>query len=274
MRHELTQEQWRNFFNALPITGNSRTNRDITSSTGKNSDGLINHNSLSWDSANLANQATLPDTDSPNGATYCTSPANFLNWGDLTAYLDWAGLRPMTELEFEKAARGTLTPVADEHAWGSAVATQATGITNVGRITELPSPTGANLTWNNGTTGPVRVGSFAALNYGGASRVNAGAGYYGAMELSGNLWEQVVTVGNSGGRAFTGAHGDGALDSDGLANVSNWPSNASATTGGGNRGGNYQAAQSVSSISDRTGAAATSTGRTRRQGGRGVRAAP
>ena len=30
---------------------------------------------------------------------------NFLNWNDLAAYLQWAALRPMTELEFEKICR-------------------------------------------------------------------------------------------------------------------------------------------------------------------------
>jgi hypothetical protein len=40
-------------------------------------------------------------------------------WSDGTGYSTWAGLRPMTELEFEKACRGPLVPVADEYAWGT-----------------------------------------------------------------------------------------------------------------------------------------------------------
>lgn len=44
---------------------------------------------------------------------------NFMNWNDLCAYLDWAALRPMTELEFEKACRGTVGAIPGEFAWGT-----------------------------------------------------------------------------------------------------------------------------------------------------------
>ena len=30
----------------------------------------------------------------------------YISWPDLLAYADWAALRPITELEYEKAARG------------------------------------------------------------------------------------------------------------------------------------------------------------------------
>ena len=33
-----------------------------------------------------------------------------LNWAEATAYAAWAGLRPMTELEYEKAMRGPMEP--------------------------------------------------------------------------------------------------------------------------------------------------------------------
>jgi len=44
----------------------------------------------------------------------------WLHWSDDLGYAAWAGLRPMTELEYEKACRGPLKPVADEQAayWG------------------------------------------------------------------------------------------------------------------------------------------------------------
>ncbi|MDI9573694.1 MAG: SUMF1/EgtB/PvdO family nonheme iron enzyme, partial [Bacteroidota bacterium] len=45
-----------------------------------------------------------------SGGVYSTTnpyvACNFLSWMDGAAYSDWAGLRPMTELEFEKACRG------------------------------------------------------------------------------------------------------------------------------------------------------------------------
>ena len=141
---------------------------------------------------------------------------------DGAAYSDWAGLRPLTELEYEKACRGTLTPVADEYVWGTAtIADSAYTLSNAGAnnegIASNYSSGAGNASY--GTTdgsidGPLRVGIFAAnsLNSG---RMTAGASYYGIMELSGNLWERPVTIGNATGRGFTGLHGDGALDASG-----------------------------------------------------------
>ena len=164
-------------------------------------------------------------------------PINWITWADGAAYADWAGLRPMTELEYEKAARGTNTPVANEYAWGSTTIVSATGLLDAGTVNEIPQPGDANAAFgdNNPPDGPVRVGSFAAP---GRSRVLAGASYYGLLELSGNLSERPVTVGNSEGRSFTAAHGDGELDGSGNATVSGWPSNLDAL-GAGFRGGTH-----------------------------------
>jgi formylglycine-generating enzyme required for sulfatase activity len=45
---------------------------------------------------------------------------NLLSWWDAAKFAAWAGLRPMTELEYEKACRGPLEPVPNEFAWGTA----------------------------------------------------------------------------------------------------------------------------------------------------------
>ncbi len=58
---------------------------------------------------------------------------------------------------------------------------------------------------------------------GTSSRVEAGATYYGIMEMSGNLEEKPVTLGNPAGRRFKGTHGDGMLTKDGFADISDWP---------------------------------------------------
>ncbi len=276
MRHEITQEQWRSFFNMLPSTpGTPRANRDVTSASGKGTDScapgltLTNRNNICWPGSG---DATLPD-HSVN-RTFCTVPANWLSWGDVAAWLDWAALRPMTELEFEKAARGTGTAANGEYPWGTAVPTPATGISSGGFLNEQPSNLGANANFNAGSalTGPLRVGSFATLNYGSASRFGAGGSFYGVLEFGGNLRERTVTVSNATGRLFTGLHGDGVVDSNGNANVTNWP--PSSADGVGFRGGSYSEAATSMRISDRSAATTTNANRAANFGGRGARRAP
>jgi len=202
---------------------------------------------------------------------------NNMNWMDGAAYLDWSGLRPMTELEFEKAARGPATPIAGEYAWGSTSITQAIGLSNAGQADEVPTPAGANANfWSSGNPiiGPVRVGSFA---HGSTTRVQSGAGYWGIMELSGNLWERTVSVGSEG-RNFSGLHGNGILTSDGNGAIEAWPGGGSsgitAASGAGFRGGGWAFDVPRLRVSDRDRAFGNSTARGRSYGIRGVRSLP
>jgi hypothetical protein len=71
------------------------------------------------------------------------------------------------------------------------------------------------------------------------TRVAFGASYYWVMDLSGSMWEKVITVGDSTGRVFTGTHGDGEITGYGAANVDGWPEGISESTGYGYRGGGY-----------------------------------
>ncbi len=50
---------------------------------------------------------------------------NRVLWHDGATYADWAGLRPMTELECEKACRGPVYPVTGEYAWGNTTFSRA-----------------------------------------------------------------------------------------------------------------------------------------------------
>ncbi|MDD4982301.1 MAG: SUMF1/EgtB/PvdO family nonheme iron enzyme [Candidatus Omnitrophica bacterium] len=201
---------------------------------------------------------------------------NYLSWADLCAYADWAALRPMTELEFEKACRGTSVPTPNEYAWGNTTITQATTISGTENGTETISNSGANCNYGSVTfsggdagQGPLRCGIFATSS---STRINSGAGYYGVMDLSGNLWKRAVTVGNATGRAFTGLNGNGGLDSSGNADVSYWPD--TTATGAGLRGGSWSSGTSNARTSDRSNAANTSPGRGYSYGGRCVRTSP
>lgn len=159
---------------------------------------------------------------------------SFLNWGDLLAYLDWAGLRPLTELEYEKACRGPIYPVPGGFAWGTAQAVDANTVLNDGLPTETVSEQAtatAGLASHGyfGPSGPLRVG------FGGSSssnRLQIGGSYYGLLELSGNLWELCVGV-SSPALGFVGSAGDGSLAPDGSADVPDWPQ----AEGGIHRGG-------------------------------------
>jgi formylglycine-generating enzyme required for sulfatase activity len=204
-----------------------------------------------------------------------------LNWADITAYFDWSGLRPITEMEYEKACRGTLAPVPKEFAWGtSTVANHVYTLSDNGEASEnifsnysttVGNAAHSQTTPLNGpVNGPLRVGIFAA-NPENTGRISAGASYYGVMELSGNLLEHFVSAGHPIGRAFTALHGDGNLTATGYADVQNWPGSNSA--GAGFRGSYWSYTSSYMQVSDRYGAAGIDAVRYPTDGGRGGRSA-
>ena len=186
-----------------------------------------------------------------------------LSWDHGAAFADWSGLRPMTELEYEKACRGPLPPVADEYAWGTTIVEQQTGHSSSpadGSGAETATPSGANCNYANAMGGAVRAGIYAT---GSSSRQAAGASYWGIMELSGNVWEGVANIGS----AFTGLHGNGVLTAAGAADVSNW-------TGGGSRGGSWYRDHVEARVSDRWRYATAPSTDHRYSGWRSVRTAP
>jgi hypothetical protein len=111
----------------------------------------------------------------------------------------------MTEFEYEKLCRGPLSAVANEYAWGNVSSTAISGFSGAdGSGTETATPASANANHSSNIGGPVRAGIFATTN---STRFAAGAGYYGAMELGGNLNEIVISAGHPEGRAFTAQQG-------------------------------------------------------------------
>jgi hypothetical protein len=146
----------------------------------------------------------------------------------LKAYLDWAGIRPITEFEYEKTCRGPIANVGyqtNESVWGtdlvSGTKTYPTSITNQYANNEIVAPgppSNGNVVANSGTAGPVRVGQYYQA---ATTRVQAGSSYYGCADMAGNVYEMVWSYGNNNvvgntvtgtwlGRSFTNAnYGDG-----------------------------------------------------------------
>jgi len=394
MKYEISQQGYVDFLNnltriqqvtrvatSIPVGTTSVTNRYVMSNTS----------SMAYRNGIRCN-ASIPSSDpvtfycdyNGNGtggeaADGQDIACNYLSWLDLAAYLDWSGLRPMTELEFEKACRGTVSPVPNEFAWGTngitsgiytlsnsgendeAIASNydtytanyvsaagatssfltitvsstsglrkgmpvavtagtgtfamATSVSKINSSTSFDVTTPPTIPLSGGATivtgyaicgnatykettpfggslnGPLRVGISAGTS-GNTGRITSGASYYGIMEMSGNLLERPVSVGNVAGRSYTGIHGDGALHANGAATVDYWPGingNSSITTantiylgvtgvteaaGSCYRGGAWNGFSYDLRVSDRYGADATINVRQYPYGGRGIRTAP
>lgn len=173
---------------------------------------------------------------------------NFVSMYDLLAYAQFAGLRPMTELEYEKACRGPREPVNNEYAWGSVTKVffggtycglkayytnnTSTGMVDHAKGTEhladqynagyTKAVTSASNWWTTEGTwvpAPLRVGLFADST---STRASSGATYWGVMNMSDNVAEMCISVYNEVGRKFTDVHGCGQLDGNGDAFMSGW----------------------------------------------------
>ncbi len=289
MKYEISQGDYRDFLNTLTYTQQTSRALNVTGSAGTAALSNTNRNGIDIQTQGVPASFTpaVYACNLDNDGNYNEAvdgewiACNHLSWMDGCAYVDWAGLRPMTELEYEKACRGDQAAVSGEYAWGSASITGATGISNgnanSGANNETFSNAGANCAYNNhgNVPGPLRVGAFAG---GATTRAQAGATYYGIMEMSGNLWERAVTIGHATGRNFTGLNGNGQLSPDGHANQSLWPgisgSEVTGATGSGFRGGAWNDDASFARVSDRGSAAATLTSRLSTCGFRGVRVFP
>ena len=279
MKYEITEGQWVEFFNSLGSSV-ARANHDLTDNNHKASDAVIARNTISCSGSPVTCSTFRP-----------SRPVSFLSWMDLSAFLDWAALRPMSELEFEKISRGPILPLQGEYIWGSTDITAAVNISGNEDGSEVITDTNANANFNNTTlvggdasqgaqyqTGPLRSGIFAASS---TNRISSGASYYGVLDLSGNLKERVVTVGNSTGLDFDGQQGDGVLSTasgfEGNANTSNWPgmdttlaNGITGANGSGFRGGAWSDGSNLLRISERAEAALILISATSSFGGRGV----
>jgi len=245
MKYELSEQEYCNFLNSLSV---------------KNAKGRINLNLIFQGNGRKAHRNTIYFQDDKYQTKRPHRPCNFLSWKDILAYADWAGLRPMTELEFEKSARGPKSATWREFVWGvselekegfnySTVILDENGeladnedgdeytdgnanliLLNYKDYNDVCTPSGAfyqpgypncrSISGGDGGRGPLRKGIHAIKSEG--NRVKAGASYYGAMDLGGNLQEPVIPVGSPFSRKFKGSHGDGILDKNGEATNADW----------------------------------------------------
>ncbi len=197
------------------------------------------------DAGRAANRFTTPISGS-HPAYIAPAPERAMSstsYIDDLAFADWAALRPFTELEFEKAGRGAnQVPTPNEFAWGNTTIAPTTAVTNAGLATELATNGNANYQGSYGLA--VRTGIYATAS---SNRTSSGGSFYGIMEMSGNVAEFAISVGDPSTRSFTGLHGDGNVDFNGAADVANWP-----ITNPGIRGGNHSDGPANLRLSDRT----------------------
>lgn len=262
MKYELSQEQYVAFLNKLNVEAQyARTIGGKLDLLGEddyvfgpdqtrpeNRNGIIVHKRTENAETPLVfacnlNPENLPDSEDDGQTIAC----NFLSPQDMLAYADWAGLRPLSELEYEKMSRSPYPsiPKAKELASGKPEAVFGYELKNPGKNTEYLSV--GNLNAGKKQTGPVRVGSFLKI---GKEHSECGISYWGIEDLSGNLAEIYY---NSGvyGRQLDGTEcGDGELETVGITDVApdKWPQDSAAF---GIRGGSYESGVERLAVSDR-----------------------
>jgi formylglycine-generating enzyme required for sulfatase activity len=231
MKYEITQGQYMDFLNTLP---------EVQAATR-------------YPNFNGSNMFDIGFT----GSYYTNNKdrvCNYLSINDILSYLDFAALRPITELEFEKACRGKVMYIEEEFVFGTEVldslieTLKVLGFTaGTEVINDNPkSNTHYNETttsieggiFSTGTVGPVAAGIYARTTP--KTRIRTGATFFGVMEMGGNVSEICVQAhintipnGASDPSQYTGIWGDGSLTVGALYNTTGWPVNVNIIRRGG-----------------------------------------
>lgn len=271
MKYETSQEQYVEFLNALTLTQqkahvtnnnfeqmkrgeyvfgdrnrpNNRNGIVFVEQKGKGGPAVFGNN------LNPANDLFATD----DGQTLA---CNYLSPYDMLAFCDWSGLRPISELEYEKACRRPYPQIPEkgEYAWNaSSGVTPLTGFSDLlylGAEREQAANNNKNVNSGNHLNGPVRCGLFATS---GTNQSQSGATYWGVMDMSGNLWEMCYNATANGAKFvannFNYSHGNGELNAAGATDIAAtyWPVVVGAI---GIRGGSFSSADSLLRTSDRT----------------------
>ncbi|WP_068690755.1 FISUMP domain-containing protein [Culturomica massiliensis] len=235
MKYEVSQEQYVAFLNKLTLQ--QQRARTIGAAMDALNEGEYvfgNHrdkpsyrNGIILLKKSFSNEPMVFDVKREAGKTDPTLACNYLTAADMLAYADWSGLRPMTEMEYEKLCRPfypTETGRGD-FPWNSTDKTEATTLLQSATRYERPADGAANVNFGKNIMGPMRVGAFLS---GATSRETAGMSFWGVMESGGNLSELYYSAGSEG-RLFRGLssnlHGDCYLAPNGETNIGEayWP---------------------------------------------------
>lgn len=152
-------------------------------------------------------------------------PVNFISWNEGATIADWAGLRPISELEFEKASRGWNAPtIVEEFPWGKGgIVNQAYTVSNgeiVAGYSTQKNRGNAAIAETMGQNGlDLRVGVFANDT---SSRAQSNASKLGVLDLAGNVLEITADVDNPFNTSWVNIHGDGELHPSGYSDEL-WP---------------------------------------------------
>jgi formylglycine-generating enzyme required for sulfatase activity len=198
MKYEISQRQYVDFLNS--ITAEQQLQRVENSLVSSSNDAAFpsfenNRNSIrflqKW-------QGTTP------AIFYSNQPfvaCNGLNATDVLSYLCWAGLRPLSEIEYEYACRGPNKPIAKEMPWGNASFIDVNKLSDSTLINEsyiefsnIPTFGRVNCGLPIGEyylQGPGRSGALFSST---TDRISAGSGYFGNADLAGNVWELCVSL--------------------------------------------------------------------------------
>lgn len=268
MKYEVSQEQYVSFLNKLSVDQQrtrtvgpelERLNEgDYVFGPWKSKPSARNGVKLASIGVNGQPHVFANDLDATNDYAQDgdgqTLACNFLNAGDMLAYADWCGLRPLSEMEFEKMGRRPFPEAAlwNEYAWNSGLDFVAsTKLDPLTKGTKSEKPIDGNVNAEGKIGGPIRCGAYAAM---GGRQVASGGSFWGLMELSGNLAELYYNA-NTEGRVFCANeerhHGNGKLLDGGATDVSAsfWPVHEQAFA---LRGGSYKSAKAQTALSDRS----------------------
>jgi len=308
MKYEINQASYRDFLNTLSYVqqaARSAAAPNSATGTGALVNGGTNRNFIEIKTPGVpfttpaiygcdANGNNVYDENGDGEWIAC----GYITWPDVAAWLDWSGLAPMSELQFEKICRGGSSAgpnvaILGEYAWGAnSIFGSPYTLAGSGTPSELVSNASAsvgNASYaSTSAGGPLRSGIFATST---SNRQISGGSFYGVMELSGNLSEYCITIGNVAGRSCEYVpNGNGTINASGNAQLSVggagfWPgmegnlSTSTANTCSGTcevtgsagmmmRGGGFDDVITELRIAER--GAFTPTARVGSRGGRGV----